>query len=47
MLEDSKSENYSGTESEQGSHEEGAHPADERLPSDDEKQEKLIPNAEL
>ena len=42
-----KSENYSGAESEQGSDEEGTHPKEERLPSDDEKEEELIPNPGL
>ena len=46
MLEDSKSENYSGTESEQGSDEEGTHPTEERLLSDDEIEEEFIPNPE-
>ena len=43
VLEDSKAEDYSG-ESEQGS---DGHPAEEKQPSDDERQEELIPNPEL
>ena len=46
VLEDSETEDYSG-ESEQGSDEEGGHPAEEVLPSDDRKEEELIPNPEL
>ena len=46
VLEDSKGKDYS-VESEQGSDEEGGYPAQEKLPSDDEREEELIPNPEL
>ena len=42
-LEDREAEDYSG-ESEQGSNKEGGHPTEEKLPSDDEREEELIPN---
>ena len=44
VLEDSGSGNHFGAESEQGSDQEGTLPTDERPPSDDEREEKLIPN---
>ena len=47
VLEDCKSENYSWVESKQGSDEEGTHLAEERLPSDNEKEENVIPDAGL
>ena len=46
VLEDSKAEDYL-EESEQGSDEEGGHPAEEKLPSYDEREEEFIPNPGL
>ena len=46
-LKGSESKNYSGAESEQGSDEEGSHPARNRAPSDDERNEELIPKQGL
>ena len=46
VLEDSKAEDCSG-ESEQGSYDESGQPTEEKLPSDDAREEELIPNPEL
>ena len=46
VLEDSEAEDYLG-ESEQGSDKEGGHPAEKKPPSDNEREEELIPYPEL
>ena len=46
MLEDSEAEDYLG-ESEQGLNEEDGQPTEEKLLSDVEREEELIPNAEF
>ena len=46
VLEDSRAEDYSG-ESDWGSDHGGDHPTEEKLPSDDEREEELITYPEL
>ena len=46
VLEDSKAEDYSW-KTKQGSDHEGDHPTEEKPPSDDEREEELIPNPKL